>query len=294
MSLNKFLDNKDVKKKFHQEFPKPEFSIKRELLATPSSELYFLVGIAFHYLMGFYLEYLNPKAIAPKRWIAEDILSALNELEVIKSGGKLKSWRGIKEPDLQLYPELSKARNIISEAKENHSIFLQNGEITDNLVRSALLLAPLDEYYRRGVVDKNIGLVDVKIVEDLRKMISLVDANIFKANEICILSPTFGEASLLIGGADADLIIDDMLIEIKTSKKLELQRDYFNQLIGYYALYKIGGINDMPKKHEIKRFGIYFSRYGYLHVININDIIGNKTFPGFLQWFKEKAKEMYG
>lgn len=157
MSLNKFLDNKEVKEKFLNEFPKPKFSIKREPLAQPLSPLYFMVGTAFHYLIGFYVEYLNPKAIAPKRWIAEEILSALNELEVIKSGVKLKSWSGITPPDLQLYPVLNKARNIILEAKENHLIFLQNGKITDNIIRSALLLAPLDEYYRRGVVDENIG-----------------------------------------------------------------------------------------------------------------------------------------
>ena len=306
MSLKQFVKNKDVREKFTQEFPKPEFGIKRELLAPPLSPLYFIVGTAFHYLMGFYVRYLNPRA-APEGWVAEVLLSDLNTFEVIKSGGKLDSWKGIKEPNLQSYPEFlalgpkgvtdlhNKVRNIISEAKQNHSIFLQNGIITDNLIRSASLLAPLDDYYRsprRESVYKHIGLVDEKILEDLKRMIFLVDKKSFLAKKICILSPTFGQG-LLFGGGDADLIIDDMLIEIKTDKELELPRDYFHQLIGYYALYKIGGIDSLPKEHDIKRFGIYFSRYGYLHVININDIINDKTFPSFLKWFIEKAKEKY-
>ena len=113
----------------------------------------------------------------------------------------------------------------------------------------------------------------------MRNLILTVPEDVFNAKEVCILNPTFNEASRLVGGADADIIIDDILIDIKTVKYLKLSRPDFNQLIGYYILYKIG---------------IYFSRYGYLHIINLVDVINNNTFPEFIERFKEEAMKKYG
>jgi len=90
------------------------------------------------------------------------------------------------------------------------------------------------------------------------------------------------------------LVIDDAIIDIKTTKKLDLAKNYFDQLIGYYILYKIGGIDDMPSNCEIKRLGIYFSRYGYLHFIDVRDIIREDTFLNFVEWFKKRASDEYG
>jgi len=94
-----------------------------------------------------------------------------------------------------------------------------------------------------------------------------------------------------LGGADADLVIDDKLIDIKTTKKLQMNRNYFNQLIGYYTLYRIGGIAGMPPQNEIKKLVIYFSRYGYLHLYKVEDIINENRFTKFLEWFKERARQ---
>ena len=82
----------------------------------------------------------------------------------------------------------------------------------------------------------------------------------FKTESLCILNPIFGRASGLVGGADCDLVIDDTLIDIKTTKYLALKREYFNQLIGYYVLSKIDQIQGAPRGYAIRRLGIYFSR----------------------------------
>lgn len=70
MSLTSFIKNSDVKEKFLQEFPKPEFRLKKELLAPPLTNHYGLVGTAFDYLLRFYIGHLNPKAIT-NQWIAD-------------------------------------------------------------------------------------------------------------------------------------------------------------------------------------------------------------------------------
>jgi len=271
MSLTSFIKNSDVKEKFLQEFPKPEFRLKKDLLAPPLTNHYGLVGTAFDYLLRFYIGRLNPKAIT-NQWIADIAI------ELIRN-------------DERLY---KRASTIVSNAKENHSIFMKTGLISEDIFKSAVLLAQLDPIFRAGVVDENIGTVDDRDISDLRKLISIVEPKNFKAVELCLLNPTFGKASALVGGADVDLVIDDMMIDIKTTKKFELQRDYFNQLIGYYILYRIGGIDGMPPKHEIRRIGIYFSRHGYLYLIDVHDVINQDTFSKFIEWFKERAEKEYG
>ena len=141
-------------------------------------------------------------------------------------------------------------------------------------------------------LDEEIDKAENGDVDDLRNLLAEVDQDTFTAQETCVLNPTFGDASRLIGGADADLVIDDTLIDIKTTKNLKFSRDEFNQVIGYYVLHRIGGVSGLSKKHEIRKLGIYFSRHGYLHTVNVDEVIDEEKFPAFVVWFKEKAATM--
>ena len=273
MSLTTFIAKPDVREKFSSEFTKPKLQVKREIIAPPLTKNYPLVGTAFDYLMRFHIEYLNPKTSKKDYWIAESALPLL-------SGEYLE-----------------KGKVIIRQAKADVRSFLETGKHDDELLKSTLLLAGLDTVFRtkakRGL--EYIGLVDNQDVQDLKNLISAVDIQIFKAQERCILNPSFGQASQLVGGADADLIIDDMLIEIKTIKKFELTRDYYNQLIGYFTLYYLEEKNlfrENPKKRLplINKLGIYFSRYSYLHVIDVRHLISDDKFHLFFQWFYERAE----
>lgn len=104
------------------------------------------------------------------------------------------------------------------------------------------------------------------------------------------MNPTFGKASRLVGGADADLLIDETLIEIKAVKNLDLKRDHFNQLMGYVILNRLGCIGDNIKpKPKITKVAIYFARYGHLEVFDLNKLINSDTFPNFVKWFNERT-----
>jgi len=82
--------------------------------------------------------------------------------------------------------------------------------------------------------------------------------------------------------------IDDMLVEVKTTKEHELQRDHFNQLVGYYCLHQIGRIEGAPRNYKILRFGVYYSRFGYLWTVETKDVIEPKKFRPFLKWFRHE------
>lgn len=108
---------------------------------------------------------------------------------------------------------------------------------------------------------------------------------------MCLLNPNFGEGSRLVQGADADVLIDDTLIEIKTTKKLEFKREYFDQLMGYFILNQVSGIGSLSPKPQINKLAVYFSRFGYLYTFNVYDVVDWRTFPAFVDWFVNRARE---
>ncbi len=278
MSLTAFLEEKEVKEKFAQEFPKPKIKLEGALLAPPVTNHYSLVGTAFDYLLRFYIKWLNPFAIETE-WIAEHVVKS----DVMILGDGELTEKKIQEA-MRLY---SIARRNVEEARVAYQRYLENGEITDELIQCAIHLARIDPIFRASYVDPSMGVADDGDVEDLRRLISLVKPEFFKAEKLCMLNPTFGEASTLVGGADADLVIDDTLIDIKTTKHLKLRRKDFHQLVGYYLLFRLGGLTDAPVEPDIKRLGIYFSRQGKLVTFPAEDIINESRLPAFYEWLRE-------
>ncbi len=270
MSLTSFIKQQDVREKLKQEFPKPKFTNKQELLAPALTKNYGGVGTAFDYLLRFYVKSINPQAVE-RRWIAE------SSVNLLKQDGSHR-----------LYEQ---GYLIITQAREEYAKFLATQQLSDKLIKISWQLAQLDVLYRAGKIDGNLQDLDEKDIEDLRNLMVLVEPNKFKSSGVVVLNPTFGLASNLVGGADADLLIDDLLIDVKTTKELSLEREAFNQLIGYYTLYKIDGIDGAPSEHEVKHLGIYFSRYAYLYVIPVEDVIDSQRFPQFLEWFKQRANK---
>ncbi|WP_028843990.1 hypothetical protein [Pseudothermotoga elfii] len=283
MSLTSFLKNKDVKSAFERAFKKPQFDLQAELLAPPLTNNYSLVGTAFDYLLRFYIKRLNPDAVE-HRWISESALGYL-----------LMGTHGMPID----YEIIEKIEETIQYAKKAYSEYINTGIMNHDLFKTVLLLAQIDSVYREGAraIYRNGFLdesnIDENDIKDLRNLISIVKPEYFKSRKICILNPTFGKASRLVGGADCDLIIDDAIIDIKTTKKLDLTRNYFDQLIGYYILYTIGNIDGMPTDCKVKRLGIYFSRYAYLLFIDVLDVI-KENFFDFVNWFEKKASERFG
>ena len=198
MSLTRFVAEKAVKEKLAQEFPKPKIKLDGALLAPPVTKHYSLVGTAFDYLLRFYIKRLNPFAIEGE-WVAEHFQKGFLEHEaMILPGPTHEDYLKTR----QLYKTAS--RNV-DEARAAYQRYLEDGEITDELIRCAVHLARIDLISRVLYVDPNMGVADDGDVEDLRRLISLVKPELFKAERLCMLNPAFGEASALVGGADADL-----------------------------------------------------------------------------------------
>lgn len=273
MSLSDFIELPDVKARFKAEFPKPKLDLKQEILvAAPNGSDVRLVGTVFDYLLRFYIKYQNPHA-EESEWIAEYALRHFNR-------------RG--QNDL-----FNQAKNVIDQARNNYQEFLINGQFTNELLQSALLLGRLDAVLRAGYIHDGWETINQQDIQDLRNLVSLLKPDFFKSSGKIILNPTWPEAAQLVRAADGDLILDDLLVDFKTVKELKLELRAFHQLIGYYTLSVIQRKQE-EDAIELKRLGIFFSRFGMLYQINVRDVVNFETFPSFLDWFIARAQQYSG
>jgi hypothetical protein len=87
--------------------------------------------------------------------------------------------------------------------------------------------------------------------------------------------------------ADANLISGDLLVDFKTTKSTEVSGQTLDQLFGYFLLARRTG---MP---EIKRMGVYLSRYGVLRVGQTSHRTNRPDFNETEAWFFERARKEF-
>ena len=158
----------------------------------------------------------------------------------------------------------------------------------DELNRHCVVLALLEEVARAGLRPGSplavgeshsskalIGIAKPHWLDDLRALSwKFYDGFNNLLTQPNVLNPTF-EGSAHVGGADADLIVDGRLIDIKTSAKQEIQSDSIWQLLGYVLL-------DYSDVHRINSISLYMARQGIFFQWDLDEAIrglrsGNKV-----------------
>ena len=127
---------------------KPPFNLKTPLKAPPLTKNYSLVGVAFDYLMRFYLEYHNKKTIIQRNyWVADcsfkeimrDVANRrLIEMELIQFYNSQNTLKSL----------IRRISSLYGQARYNYYTFLRTGTLTRDLIYSTIFLAKLDNYYR--------------------------------------------------------------------------------------------------------------------------------------------------
>jgi hypothetical protein len=247
VSLTDFI--KYARETFDAIFDKPQFNMKCDIKGAPLTKNYATVGSAFDYAIRLFINKHNCALINDFPLVAE---------------------KGVRED--------KKRRQFINSFKEKRELFLNSELLINDLLSDCIVLAKLESVFRSGKEFPNteIFAVDENDVKDLVNLINIIDHKLFMAKKQCILNPTFGNSSLYIGGADADIIIDGALIDIKTTKLLKFTRDYFRQLTGYYLLNK----RENNINGDINRLGIYYSRFGLLYTFPIPEMKKIITIDG--------------
>lgn len=292
--LTGFIKTQEIRDEMRKSLRFKQFKIKGEIQAPLQTKNSSLVGTAFDYLLRFFIEQnsrKNTNRITKREWVAQNALDRM--LKQDKKGFGM--YRG--SMDIPFPKMVQRVRRLVDRAEKNHRAYIEDGKITDSLLKTCIHLAQIDPYVRALAITKNMGTVDKMDVADLRSLISLPLPKRLVAKRYACLNPTFGYGSSLVGGADADLIIDGILIDIKTVTDPIFKRDHYHQLVGYYILSLLGIVRNSTFGNQtgarVSHIGIYFARHGVLRTFPTKSIVEDPGFPKLVEVFERKATEQY-
>ena len=302
MSLTTFIKQKEVKTKLNNYFNMPKFDLGyRKIKANApkgyKGEDYMLIGTAFDYLFRFFLA--EKHNVKEDFWVAHISLALL-----IKESANFKIFnhKNFLE-DMEVYHKnnainvgaldkltkiinkgvcsnlLKEVYNHLSQAEKRYKNYINNGDFKESIIKATIDLAKIDKIYRNNIRDIKLGKYKDEHIKDLKSLYQAIpkrDKKIKK--EDVYLNPSFSHSSR-VDGADADLIINNTLIDIKTTKYLKLKKDYYHQLVGYALL------ADLDDRFELEKLGIYFSRHGVNYIFDVDNIYSNENYDKFKEWF---------
>lgn len=261
-----------------------------------------IVGTAFDYAARAVLtRQVGTKNVDARRPVAEEGLAVLPKyLRIADRSLQLEKDAAIRAERLQGF-ELARAHEAdltrylaerLQEALAALEGFVEGTRSLDEYVQHTVLLARLDAVFRSGsvvVIDEFLqsrwgrsyfsqkaSVSDSELVTNVSHL-----ADTFRHNFADVplshvsLNPVFGPYSNQVGGADADLIIDSTLLDIKSTTKLGYNAKDWAQVLGYLAMGRAVG---MP----IDRAGIYFARYGLCALVAVSADL-SEFLPGYLE-----------
>jgi hypothetical protein len=102
-----------------------------------------------------------------------------------------------------------------------------------------------------------------------------------------VLNPTFAQSEVL-GGADADWIIEDTIWDLKTTTTPQYRlEESLLQLVGYV-------LSDTPNTYGIETMGLYFPRFGQTLTWDVAPLLrrlGRQTRP--LEAWREEWADLF-
>lgn len=299
LSLTSYLDHPCVRTAWRKQLPRTKAFVlmmnkvnKRELLIPPSTwvrehQRYGCLGTAYDYLVG---------AI----WARKGLQSVFDRVEKVS------------ERTPRLMKSVTRLKQLLAIEKQN-VLGQRESKKSQDFYRALGGLADLDAMFRAPVPSPawvySSGLNSVKdfraqlrrhypdeFVRELKALFAATVDDLPRYKDI-LYNPAFGGwvgtkgpdgLGILMITADGDLILGDMLLDLKVSVDL-FSWDRFWQLLGYAALDRAAGRN------RIKSVGLYNPRYGVLWHEPVEDLIqhlGGGGFEEFWVWFTENADKI--
>jgi hypothetical protein len=276
-------------------FPTPTLGGNRAIKVFPATKNYLLIGTAFDYLLRFSLQRKFKRKVRSRTLVADSAIKSIRRRKEM-----ILSTTSLEEVDevtlLKKFDDHRKlSEYIVNRFKASKLIYrkyVSGSRVKkEEIIQTCLFLSRLDAVYRSGPRVMNEINWTSDAIEDISELKSLLKScslSFFKPKRKIILNPTFGHGSSVVVNADADLIVDDLLIDIKVTKEFKLTRPIFNQLVGYYLLYLIGGING-NKNIKIKRLGIFFARHNFLWTIDVDALGDAASFEKAVKKLKQSV-----
>ena len=176
--------------------------------------------------------------------------------------------------------------------------FISGGSmLARQLIADVWFLAKLEDIYRAGGILSELhnrprmdpaGTLDEppnEVMEDMKCLWELLEElrEFFSSSETVRYNPTFGDASMMVGGADGDILIGTTLVDIKTTVKWGYMWGDAAQLVGYYVFAAMVG-----EPWPIDRLAIYRSRFGRIEYVECDEVREKVDLLGFAEQLMDK------
>lgn len=256
--------------------------------------------MAFEYLVRAQLERMNPKATTGL-WLAEEAFDFAKKR--LSEGHSLSVEMdclitGMGRPTRPSLPAenphqvLAELYDLLNQTKNLHARFVTTGKLNRDLLECYLKLARFHGWLvgtGSVVVPYNLNQVDQRAVYELEAMFDLVKWDNFKASRRCLLRPQFRNYSKY-GVNEPDLVIDDMIVDLKATASGSLDRRDIDKLFKYFALAELDGLKGR-RKGGINKLALYFSRFADWLIIDLRNDYPPEKIEKFLEWHRKKRTQ---
>lgn len=297
IGVTEFIARQEVRNRISRDFPNPGSDVEGELKISHSSYEHSLLGQAFDYLIRIWLEAKCDTVKDPsesKRFFGDWTSSLGYSQSRYADGYDLDD-----QPDFS-DDELEARSKALDRAEKKRNQFVKTGMNANDAIDASLVFSGLD--HNVGLDDGTIqaNSFEDDVVTELQNLFNLLREQDTLTGDTVILSPLFGERSYILEG-QADFIVDDMLIDVKTTEDPAFQPAYWRQLLAYYVLNDIHReilANDIDTRGSdisypaLSEVGVYFARYGELKTIDVNEYLQpREKYERFRAWFVDRAIE---
>ena len=272
MSLTRFIERAAVRAAWKEWRIPVRVADEPPAKVKPVSSAHSVVGTAFDYLArikfrrdlrlaGLSDDVGGPVRVEEGVWVADHGLRLLQEtIDVIP-------------PDVaRLVPAYSQWLPQVHGIVEDY--VAGNDAARERVIRASHFLAWLDTVYRTSTVSRPFHKGEAIVIELNRLEAGFKPLEIFHPERYVALNPDFGGASFAVGGADGDLIVDDCMIDIKTTIKGKPAGGQILQLVGYMILDSLHRAAAGPiERPSLRGAGLYMARQDVLYRWDVDDIL---------------------
>ncbi len=151
----------------------------------------------------------------------------------------------------------------------------------EELFEACLFISVFETEYRGGVAPLFFR-AQSQDVQELSRIAGATNLSLFNCKEV-VFNPIFGMCgSKMSIGADGDIVLGDVLVELKTAREIRLKAN-LRQLIGYWALNKLRAVS-----LEINRVGVYYPRFDFFAHYAISELMSSRQQVRVLWYFHRR------